>query len=110
MPPLRCLPARPHLSACPRPPAPPPLQSGSDNVCLAFSENQCAGLCRSEQRLEGIYKDCVADPYNAGEWGGRQAAVRGAGRQAGSSEGGRGSSSWCASSAWRQQRQASAPG
>ena len=35
-------------------------------MCLAFSENQCAGLCRSEERLEGIYTDCIKDPYNAG--------------------------------------------
>lgn len=42
------------------------MQTGRDNVCLAFSENQCAGLCRSEERLEGIYRDCVLDAYNAG--------------------------------------------
>jgi hypothetical protein len=80
--------AGPPLALTSHPPAPAPapaapsLQSGSDNVCFAFSENQCAGLCRSEQRLEGIYKDCVADPYNAGEWGsqgrGQQAAGLGA--------------------------------
>ncbi|KAL4449403.1 hypothetical protein ABPG77_007047 [Micractinium sp. CCAP 211/92] len=44
-------------------------QSGRDNVCLGFSENQCAGLCRSEERLEGIYRDCIVDPYNAGKKG-----------------------------------------
>lgn len=35
-------------------------------MCLAFSEGQCAGLCKSEERLEGIYRDCVVDPYGAG--------------------------------------------
>lgn len=58
------------LTLCPWPPpthAPThPLQSGRDNVCLGFSENQCAGLCRSEERLEGIYRDCIVDPYSAG--------------------------------------------
>ncbi|KAL4427755.1 hypothetical protein ABPG75_001844 [Micractinium tetrahymenae] len=44
-------------------------QSGSDNVCLGFSENQCAGLCRSEERLEGIYRDCIVNPYSAGKKG-----------------------------------------
>lgn len=43
-----------------------PKQSSKDNVCLAFSENQCAGLCRAEERLEGIFNDCVRDPYSAG--------------------------------------------
>ena len=75
-------PARPASAAvCPRPTyalSPPPrpalrlrLQSNKENVCLGFSENQCAGLCRSEERLEGIYRDCVVDPYSAGGWGGR---------------------------------------
>ena len=41
-------------------------QVDKESVCLAFSENQCAGLCRSEERLEGIYNDCIKDPYNAG--------------------------------------------
>lgn len=53
------------------PPAPLPRteQSNRDNVCLAFNENQCAGLCRAEERLEGIFNDCVKDPYSAGAHG-----------------------------------------
>ena len=40
-------------------------QSSPDTVCLAFYEHQCAGICRPEKRLEGIYRDCITDPYAA---------------------------------------------
>lgn len=64
-------------AASPSPPPVPPSapQSNKDNVCLAFNENQCAGLCRAEERLEGIYRDCVADPFSAGARRQRRGAV-----------------------------------
>ena len=41
-------------------------QRGPDTVCLAFSEYECAGICRADKRLEGIFRDCIVDPYAAG--------------------------------------------
>lgn len=37
------------------------------NLCLAYYEHQCAGICSSEQRLEPIYDSCLKDPLNKGQ-------------------------------------------
>lgn len=37
-------------------------QTGPGNVCLAYYEHQCAGICTPETRLVPIYKSCLDDP------------------------------------------------
>lgn len=49
-------------------------QTGDSNMCLAYYEHQCAGICSSEERLEPIYEACLRDPLKKGQ-NARQAAI-----------------------------------
>ena len=53
---------------------PVPVQTGDSNMCLAYYEHQCAGICSSEERLEPIYEACLRDPLKKGQ-NARQAAI-----------------------------------
>ena len=35
--------------------------------CLGFYEMSCAGICHSEERLVGLYRDCVLDLGTPGD-------------------------------------------
>ena len=37
--------------------------------CLGFYEMSCAGICRSEERLVGLYQDCVLNLGSPGAAG-----------------------------------------
>ena len=37
--------------------------------CLGFYEMSCAGICHSEERLVGLYQDCVLDLGSPGAAG-----------------------------------------
>ena len=50
------------------------MQTGDSNMCLAYYEHQCAGICSSEQRLEPIYEACLRDPLKKGQ-NARQSAI-----------------------------------
>ena len=50
------------------------VQTGDSNMCLAYYEHQCAGICSSEERLEPIYEACLRDPLKKGQ-NARQSAI-----------------------------------
>ena len=43
------------------------LQTNDGNLCLSYYEHQCAGICSSETRLEGIWRTCLDRPLEKGE-------------------------------------------
>jgi len=47
-------------------------QTSESSLCLSYYERECAGICSSEKRLEGIWKDCLDNPL---EKMGRQGGV-----------------------------------
>lgn len=51
------------------------VQTGDSNMCLAYYEHQCAGICSSEQRLGPIYEACLRDPLKKGQ-NARQSAIQ----------------------------------
>ena len=38
------------------------LQASESNLCLSYYERECAGICKSESRLEGIWNECLNNP------------------------------------------------
>ena len=38
------------------------LQTSESNLCLSYYERECAGICKSESRLEGIWNECLNNP------------------------------------------------
>lgn len=38
------------------------VQTSESNLCLSYYERECAGICKSESRLEGIWNECLNNP------------------------------------------------